>query len=430
MATYPTTPEVFIDGFSAGLYYAAYGTSKVTAFSVDNNVKYKGTSSMRFEVPDKGDPNGSYVGGVFGTNPGRDLSGYNVLTFWAKASQPAILNEVGFGNDMGESKYKVTLTNVAVNSNWMKYYVPFPDPSVLKQERGMFFYSAAPQNGRGYTFWIDEVQFENLGTIAHTVYSICNGSDVKTSGPMGTYTITNFNAKFNQPTGADLTETISNLYFTFKSSDESIATVNSAGVVNLIGNGTAKITAKVGNTDAIGSFTVTTSGPTSSAPTPAVDPANALSIYSDAYTNIPIEDYCEHWEWGQGQSWHQIITTEYSFSSMNGNNFIHYSNNNDTWGLKRVIAPIKFKSNPQNVSSMTYVHIDVWVPAASAYITNKPTIALQDLSGAQVGVTRATSLPTDQWVSIEIALSGFPGIDKTKVAYFVLDNFPSRYLCR
>ena len=50
LATYPSTPEVFIDGFSSGLYYAAYGTSKVTAFSVDNNVKYKGSSSMKFEV--------------------------------------------------------------------------------------------------------------------------------------------------------------------------------------------------------------------------------------------------------------------------------------------------------------------------------------------------------------------------------------------
>ena len=87
LATYPTNPEIFIDGFSTGLYYAAFGTSKVTAFSVDKEVKYSGTSSMRFDVPDDGDPLGSYAGGVFGTNPGRDLTGYNVLTFWAKASQ-------------------------------------------------------------------------------------------------------------------------------------------------------------------------------------------------------------------------------------------------------------------------------------------------------------------------------------------------------
>jgi hypothetical protein len=425
LATYPTTPEVFIDGFSAGLYYAAYGTSKVTAFKVDYAVKYKGTASMRFDVPDNGDPNGSYVGGVYGTNPGRDLSGYNVLTFWAKATQPATLNEVGFGNDLGESKYKVMLTNVALNSNWMKFYVPFPDPSVLKQERGMFYYSAAPINGKGYTIWIDEVQFENMGTIAHTVYKINNGNDLITSGPKGTYSITDFKATFNLPTGVDQTEAISSLYYTFTSSDESIATVDSTGVVTLIGNGTAKITAKVGNIDAIGSLTITTSGPTSAAPVPTHAAANVISVYSNSYTNITIDDYCEHWEWGQGQSWHQIITTEYSFSSMNGNDFIHYSNYNDVWGLKRVIAPIKFKSNPQNVSTMTHVHIDVWVPSTSTYTTNKPTIALQDLAGAQVGVTRATSLPLDQWVSLEIALSSYSGIDKTKLTYYVLDNFPS-----
>ncbi len=152
LATYPTTGDVFIDGFSAGLSYAAYGTSKVTAFSVDTEVKYEGTASMKFEVPDTGDPNGGYVGGVFQTSMGRDLSGYNVLTFWAKASQPATLEQAGFGNDLGISKYQVSISNVALNTNWAKFYVLLPDPSVLKQERGMFFYSAAPQNGKGYTF--------------------------------------------------------------------------------------------------------------------------------------------------------------------------------------------------------------------------------------------------------------------------------------
>ena len=37
-ASFPTTPEVFIDGFSAGLNYAAFGGSKVTAFDVDADV--------------------------------------------------------------------------------------------------------------------------------------------------------------------------------------------------------------------------------------------------------------------------------------------------------------------------------------------------------------------------------------------------------
>jgi hypothetical protein len=62
-ATFPTTPEVFIDGFSAGLNYGAFGGSKVTAFDVDTEVKYKGSASMKFAVPDAGDPQGAYAGG-------------------------------------------------------------------------------------------------------------------------------------------------------------------------------------------------------------------------------------------------------------------------------------------------------------------------------------------------------------------------------
>ena len=100
-ADYPDVPEVFIDGFSAGLNYAAFGGSKVTAFDVDNDVKYSGTSSMRIEVPDFEDPQGAYAGGTYFTSVGRNLTGYDALTFWAKASQPASIDVVGIGNDLG-----------------------------------------------------------------------------------------------------------------------------------------------------------------------------------------------------------------------------------------------------------------------------------------------------------------------------------------
>jgi hypothetical protein len=66
LQAYPTNPEVFIDGFSAGLNYAAFGGSVPTAFDVDRNVTYNNSeASMRFEVPDEDDPRGSYAGGVF-----------------------------------------------------------------------------------------------------------------------------------------------------------------------------------------------------------------------------------------------------------------------------------------------------------------------------------------------------------------------------
>ncbi|HRF40526.1 MAG TPA: hypothetical protein PK198_17160, partial [Saprospiraceae bacterium] len=167
-AAYPTNPNVFIDGFSAGLNYGAFGSSVPTAFQVDNEVTYnQSRASMRFEVPDVNDPRGAYAGGVFFTSTGRDLSGYDALSFWAKASQPANIDVLGFGNDFGESRYQVSLSGVGVNTNWKKYIIPIPDPSKLKTERGMFFYSEGPENDRGYTFWIDEVKFEKLGAVAH-----------------------------------------------------------------------------------------------------------------------------------------------------------------------------------------------------------------------------------------------------------------------
>jgi len=116
-ADYPVDPEVFIDGFSSGLNYAAFGGSKVTAFDVVSDVKYKGTRSMRIEVPDFEDPQGAYAGGAYFTNVGRNLSGYDALTFWAKASQPANIDIVGIGNDLGQSKNLATISGLAVNTN-------------------------------------------------------------------------------------------------------------------------------------------------------------------------------------------------------------------------------------------------------------------------------------------------------------------------
>lgn len=148
-AAYSTNPDVFIDGFSSGLIYAAFGGTVPNAFHVDSTTTYNNSAtSMRFEVPDQNDPYGAYAGGSFFTSVARDLSGYDALTFWAKASQPVTVGVFGFGNDFGANMYQVALNNVPVNSNWKKYIIPIPDPSKLKAEKGMFYYSAGPINGR------------------------------------------------------------------------------------------------------------------------------------------------------------------------------------------------------------------------------------------------------------------------------------------
>lgn len=128
--TFPANPEVFIDGFSGGLNYAAFGGSVPTAFDVDTRETYNNSAaSMRIDVPDAGDPRGAYAGGSYFTESGRDLSGFNALTFWAKATQSATIDVLGFGNDLGENKFQVSISNVGVNTSWTKYIIPIPDPS-------------------------------------------------------------------------------------------------------------------------------------------------------------------------------------------------------------------------------------------------------------------------------------------------------------
>jgi len=57
-------PNVFIDGFSGGLLYAAFGGSFPAAFQVDNKETYNNSSaSMKIEVPDANDARGVYAGG-------------------------------------------------------------------------------------------------------------------------------------------------------------------------------------------------------------------------------------------------------------------------------------------------------------------------------------------------------------------------------
>ena len=150
-ASYPDVPEVFIDGFSAGLNYAAFGGSKVTAFDVDNDVKYKGTASMKIEVPDFEDPLGAYAGGAYFTSAGRNLTGYDALTFWAKASQPANIDIVGIGNDLGQSRNFAAITGLAVNSNWKNFFTSENNATIAKILLGSYYYFIHNQVN-----WIEE----------------------------------------------------------------------------------------------------------------------------------------------------------------------------------------------------------------------------------------------------------------------------------
>lgn len=421
-------PNVFIDGFSGGLLYAAFGGSFPAAFQVDTKDTYNNSASvMKFEVPDANDPRGAYAGGAFFTQAGRDLSSYNVLTFWARASKSATLDLVGFGLDLGANKYTTSVSAVKVNTNWKKYYIPLPDPAQLTAERGMFYYSEGAEEGNGYTFWIDEVKFENLGTVAHLKHAIMNGLSETVEAEVGeTVRVTGLRASANLPNGIDQAVDPSAAFFTFVSSDENIATVNASGEVRVQGAGTATITAKVGGKDAAGALIIKSAGltprPTTPAPVPNKAAADVISLYSNAYTNVPVDTWNTRW---------QFSTAEEFFDKVQNDDIIRYRNLN--------FVGIEFVSNTINATSMTHFHIDMWTPdAVTSAKTFKVLLVDFGANNAFGGgddtshelTFRAPTITSGNWVGIDVPLTAFTGLTRRgNLAQLVLSGeYPNVYI--
>ena len=137
-ATFSKTGDIFIDapiGLGTNFYFP-FGGSKATAWSVDESEGFESNASMRFDVPNADDPEGAFAGAIFRVDgSGRNLTEYDALTFWAKASQGVSIFEMGFGVDFEENKYQVNRPNISLSTNWVKYVIPIPDPSKLFEDR-------------------------------------------------------------------------------------------------------------------------------------------------------------------------------------------------------------------------------------------------------------------------------------------------------
>ncbi|MEQ6124329.1 carbohydrate-binding protein [Pseudotenacibaculum sp. MALMAid0570] len=404
LATFATTAEVFTDA-PVGLgsnFYLPFADSKLDAFSVDNNEGFESSASYRVDVPNANDPTGNYAGAILRIDgAGRDLSGYDAITFYAKASQGVTLDAVGFGQDFFENKYQVSASNLSVGTNWTKYVIPIPDASKLIEERGVFWYAAGTQatGGFGYVLWFDEIKFEKLGNVAQPRPAIYNGNDVNAQSFIGgSLSVDGLAQTFNLGNGQDITVNAAPSYFTFTSSDTSVATVDELGQISIVGGGTTTITASLNGIDAAGSLTLQSLGNFTPAPTPTRDAANVISIFSNAYTNVPVDYYNGYWA--------PFQTTGSEDFSVNGDDVLNYTNFN--------FVGTSFSNPTVNGSSMTHAHFDVFVPGTiDPGAQLKITIRDFGADGADGGgddtnleTTLTTStLQGDTWVSVDIPLA-------------------------
>ncbi len=410
-ATAPVTAEIFTDAIAKNVDFQAFGGSKLDAVSVDATTKQAGTSSLKIIVPGPNDATGGYAGGAFVTSVPRDLSKYNAITFWAKASVAAKLNVVGTGNDnTGTSVYPSERAELPLTTTWTKYTLPLPSAAKQTAEKGLFHFAEGHENNAGYTIWLDDIKFETVTTITNprpaipaAPVSLEVGGTSKVEGSTVTYAVE----------GADQRLVVAPATFTWTSSAPTVATVSASGVITAIGTGTAQITATLGTTAAAGSIAVTAvAAPTAGAPNPTQAAADVISLFSGAYTNRTIDTWSATWD-----------QADVADVQLAGNATKKYTNLS--------YAGIEFTANPIDARAMSFLHLDVY-----AYDDASLKVKLVDFgaNGAfgggddtehEVALT-ATSTPKllkNAWSSLDIPMSAFTGLTgRGKIAQLILSG--------
>ena len=402
-ATLSETGEIFIDNFvglGTNFYFPFVGDgAKPDVLSVDEQEAFESFASIRIDVPNADDPSGNFAGASLVIDgAGRNLSGFDALTFYAMASQSANIGSLAFG-----SEFRTAVSNVTFTPRWTKFIIPIPDPSKLTDVKTVFEFSAggigAEGQEVGYTFWIDNLQFENLGTVAQPRPSILNGEEVALETFVGARpTITDLAQTFNLATGINQTVSITPAYLTFSSSDETVATVDESGEVLVTGAGTAEISAVLAGVRAEGSLMINSEGELVLAEEPTLDASEVLSVFSDSYENVPTDGFNGNFG---GQ------TTQGGDLNLGENNIILYTDLNFV-GIP-MIGTI-------DASAFTHLHLDVQV-RESVDAGDVLTVELIDFGpdgvfggGDDTGGgsnVPDTSLSSFEWVGIDIPLTGF-----------------------
>lgn len=391
-------PAVFDDQFGAYVDFQAFLGSKLDAISIDTAESHSGTASLRVTVPPPGNPTGTYAGGAFTTARARDLSGYNALTFWAKADRAITFDVLGLGNDnTGTSRFEAKRTNVALTTAWTRYVIPIPLPSRLTREKGLFFFAEGPEMGSGSTIWFDDIVFENLATVSNPRPTIPTlslspdvGFEVAIPGTRVTFAVD----------GVDRTVDAMQGYFTFASSADSVAT-GGEGVVRALGLGTATITASLGGVPATGAITLTPNpAPATAAPAPTLPGANVLSLFSNAYPNVAVDTWSTTWD-----------NASVADVRIAGNDTKKYTNLG--------FAAVEFTgARLIDATAMTHFHADVWVAQGTNFKVKLVDFGADGAFGGgddsqhELTFTAATTpaLAVRAWTGLEIPLSSFSGL--------------------
>jgi hypothetical protein len=436
----PTAPQVILGRDAYDPSFQPFKNTSGANVSADATVCYPDTTlycpdggaSWKVTVPGPGDPANAFAGGAFVAGLPRNLSGFDAVTFWAKATRPAPI-VVGLGNDNSGNSLYPAEWNTTLGTTWTQYVLPIPLPVKLDSEKGLFLFSAGALGSpaAGFTFWLAGIQYVTLGDAL--------GSPTPVFGPACVDKAVGA-ALFPFPsTGSDkipVTFAVnaanqfinaSRRYFTFSSSDPAVATVDVDGRVSVQGAGTAVVSARLGGIEAVGPMTLHVNGPacpplavpTELAPTPTVPRANVISLFNSSrtYQDVPVDQWQTSWSVCCNDYVQTPITTpagqsavvkKYNLRAFAGISF----------GVDNPVPP-DARNNAIDASRMTHFHLDVWTPNGFVFkvrLVNDPgqaPIHFQSESTVQVDAVSTPPLQTGRWVGVEIPMTDFINLGGT-----------------
>ncbi|MFT5783900.1 MAG: hypothetical protein ACI9JE_001223 [Candidatus Krumholzibacteriia bacterium] len=412
-----TNPLVWADVVDPNVYWQPFSETNFYTLLVDSVFAYGGQASdgarsLKFNIAPQGSALGLYAGGVITSAGARNLTGYNALTFYARATFPIALDLAGFGNDnTGTSKYEAG-RSVALTEEWTYVVVPIPDSSKLLSERGLLTFAEATKDAHpeGYDIWIDEIRFANVSNIevfrtsmvsANQQYFL--GSTVSISGTSTVFRLDGAFIPVSHMPG----------YFDYASSDESVVAIEGSAI-RVKSTGTATITASLGETAALGAIAVTGyEAPTVASILPTVPAADVVSLWGTVYPNILVDT----WRADFGG-----VTTKVE-------DFVVADRTTKMYSSLNYVA-IDFQSSLINASELTHLHLDVYTPEGTEFIISLVSFPVPGTQAQTLDlVVNATSTPAfvpSEWSSLEIPLADFvlpeTGWDWAYVGQMVLSS--------
>ncbi|MFK8037438.1 MAG: T9SS type A sorting domain-containing protein [Crocinitomicaceae bacterium] len=150
--------------------------------------------------------------------------------------------------------------------------------------------------------------------------------------------------------------------------------------------------------------------PMTAAPTPALPASDVLSMFSDPYTDVPVDT------WNTGWS-----AATFSDIVIAGNPTKKYTDLNFN-GIETTSTPLDLTT-----AGMQYFHMDLWTPNSTEIRIKLVDFGGDGYQGANADTEFEYLLTPgqEQWVTVEIPLSDFTGMNQNDINQLIISSSPA-----